>query len=105
MQTKKIHKTIEIVVNLGNYQSARFTNGVEQEVTYEDEVELRDKEMKMWDEISKDLKMGMWQSFEEMGTNQDAPIKFSEACRQRIEVTNLRAKQDAAKNVETTVNQ
>ena len=97
MNTKKIQKTVEVVVNLGNYQSARFTSGLEQEVTFDSEKELQEKEMKIWSNLSRDLKLGMWKSFEEMAAHQDAPAKFADACRQRIEVTNVRAKQDAAK--------
>ena len=83
MSTKKVTKSIEVVVNLGNYQSIRFVSGVEQDVVYssqEMEVALQHE---IWCKLHNDIVRAATVTLTEMGKPVDIVERFFDACHER----------------------
>ena len=83
--TTTLNKQIEIVVNLGNYQSIRITSGKTIEygdVKAEDATRYSDT---LTEEIAQDLRRSLTKTLQILGRPNDPAInKFAEACQTKL---------------------
>jgi len=73
-----INKQIEIVVNLGNYQSIRLTSGK----TVEDDPSVT--QAQLTDELAKEIRLSLTKTLQILSKKTDAPEKFAEACQTKL---------------------
>jgi hypothetical protein len=98
---KSCEITVEVLRNQSQYQNSKFSSGREWSIEYSSEEERKKIEAEKWDEIAEDIESSMLIFFDAMGKVTDAPEKFSELCRQKIEAKKTPSKPEVK---ETTVN-
>ena len=84
--TTTLNKQIEIVVNLGNYQSIRITSGKTVELDGDWKAEDADRRSdQLTEEIAADLRRSLTKTLQTLGRKTDpAPDKFAEACQTKL---------------------
>jgi len=82
---KSCEISVEIVKTSTQYQNAKFSSGKEWSIEYSSEEERKKIESEKWDEIAEDIESSMGLFFESLGKKTDAPEKFSELCKKRME--------------------
>jgi len=63
----KITKSVEILVNTGNFESIRVATGIEREVEYSDQEELDQQKKDLYSEVLDSAKEDVVQTLEEIG--------------------------------------
>ena len=109
---KSCEITVEVLKTQNQYQSAKFSSGKEWSIEYNSEEERKIIESEKWDEIAEDVECSMRLFFEALGKKTGAPERFSEMCRQKIEVKKqenvtslpvIKVEEDENKKIEVSV--
>jgi len=92
-----LHKQIEVVLNLGNYQSVRLTSGLTMDVDEQLTTEQRTAaEKNMTEEVARDVGASLYRSVEILSKKPDAPEAFAAACRDKVAAATAPAPKPAA---------
>ena len=83
---KSCEITVEILKTQNQYQSSKFSSGKEWSIEYSSEEERRKIEAEKWDEIAEDIEGCMALFFDSLGKKTDCADKFSELCKQKLEI-------------------
>ena len=83
---KSCEITVEVLKNQIQYQSVKFSSGKEWSIEYSSQEERRKIEAEKWDEIAEDIEGCMGLFFDSLGKKTDAADKFSELCKQKLQV-------------------
>lgn len=96
---RRIEKSAEITVNLGNMQFAKIRNLIEEEVEYDTEESRDAYSRQMLRDLAKELKQDVIELLAEMGKTSDDEIRaLFDACKTRMKrKTKEETKNDSAK--------
>ena len=83
---KSCEITVEILKTQNQYQSSKFSSGKRWTIEYSSEEERKRIEAEKWDEIAEDIEGCMNLFFNSLGKKTDCADKFSELCKQKMEV-------------------
>lgn len=79
-----IEKSAEATMNLDGMQFLKAKTRIEQ--TFEgEEQEVHAAEAALWQEVSTDIRRGMWTILKSLGSTTDADKKFFTACAMRVQ--------------------
>ena len=84
MTEKRIAETINVRVNVGNYQHIEITKYAEKQISYETSEEMVQKEDELTNELLENLIRNMKKIPERLGKNTDAIAKVEEAINKGI---------------------
>jgi hypothetical protein len=96
---KSCEITVEILKTQNQYQSSKFSSGKEWSIEYSSEEERRQIEAEKWDEIAEDIEGCMGLFFDSLGKKTDCADKFSELCKQKMEIKKVENNVENKENV------
>ena len=100
-RVRRIEKSVEVTMSLGNMQFLKFRNTISEDVPYESE-EFRDAYSRvMQHDLAVDLRRDMVATLVDLGKTTDADKEFFDACRDRIKRGKASAAASAEKSQET----
>jgi hypothetical protein len=82
---RTIEKSAEATLNIGEMQFLKVRSMVQEEVEVENEQELLEADTRIWNDISTDLRRGMWKMIKNLGKTTEADKKYFESCAQRVQ--------------------
>lgn len=91
---RKIEKSAEATLNIGEMQFLKIKSSITQDVEAEDDKGIAAIDAKMWDDLALDIRRGMWRSIKNLGKTTDADKRFFEACAQRVQEATAAPKQE-----------
>lgn len=83
---KSCEITVEVLKTQNQYQSSKFSSGKRWTIEYSSEEERKKIEAEKWDEIAEDIEGCMGLFFDSIGKKTDCADKFSELCKQKLEI-------------------
>ena len=96
---KSCEITVEILKTQNQYQSSKFSSGKEWSIEYSSEEERKQIEAEKWDEIAEDIEGCMGLFFDSLGKKTDCADKFSELCKQKMEIKKVENNVENKENV------
>jgi len=91
---RKIEKSAEATLNIGDMQFLKIRSSISEDVEVESEKELNEANAKVWEDLSLDLRRGMWKMIKSLGKTTDADKKFFESCEQRVQAATQTTKSE-----------
>lgn len=82
---RKIEKSAEATLNIGEMQFLKIRSSISEDVEAENEQELNEANSKIWEDLSIDIRKGMWKMIKILGKTTDADKRFFEACESRVQ--------------------
>lgn len=95
---RKIEKSAEATMNIGDMQFLKIRSSMTQDVESDDEQGIVAADSKMWDDLAKDIRRGMWKLISGLGKTTDADKKFFEACANRVQEATSTRQQEGVKH-------
>ena len=96
---RKIEKSVEATMNVGDMQFLKIRSSMTQDVEEADETGLVAADSKMWNDLAKDIRRGMWKLLNGLGKTTDADKKFFEACDYKVQEATAASKQQEGEKV------
>jgi hypothetical protein len=91
---RTIEKSAEATLNIGDMQFLKIRSMIQEEVEVADEAEMLEADMKIWEDLSKDLRRGMWKLIKNLGKTTDADKRYFESCAQRVQEATGKPKEE-----------
>jgi hypothetical protein len=82
---RRVEKSAEATLNLDEMQFLKVKSLISEDVEAKDEQEMAAADGRIWDDLAKDVRRGMWRLLKGLGKTTDADKKFFEACAQRVQ--------------------
>jgi hypothetical protein len=84
MTEKKIATSVEVLINVGNYENIRLTKYGESKIEYDSQDEMLQKEERLNDEVVADLVRSMRALPSQLGKKTDAVVEIEEKIKSKI---------------------
>ena len=85
MAQARVTKSIDITVNLGDYQNIKLHSGSETDIEFSSDEERTGQEAQIWQDLCSDLNAALRNCLEDLGKETDAPAAFAKTCREKLE--------------------
>ena len=82
---RKVEKSVEITVNVGDMQFIKIRNMVGEEFEYDTDEQRITKEHEIWQQVSEDVRFALVDSLRILKKKTEAPEKFADACGKKLE--------------------
>lgn len=91
---RRIEKSAEATLNIGDMQFLKIKSLVSEDVEVNDDNEMAAVDCKLWDDLAKDVRRGMWRLLNGLGKTTDADRKFFDACSNRVQTATSKTQED-----------